>query len=105
MYKKSKKNSFSQEINKSPKKRPQWIRRFTRIHTSGCSPSFLPPIPQGREPSNPLGKVHAIITANVLVDNTLHNKQTGEGGRAKTDQAKPLEPKWLLVQLFENNNK
>ena len=52
-----------------------------------------------------LGMVLASITANVPVDNTLHNKQTGEGGRAKTDQAKPLEPKWLLVQLFNNSNK
>ena len=52
-----------------------------------------------------LGIVHANITANVQVDNTLHNKQTGEGGRAKSDQAKPLEPKWLLVQLFNKFNK
>ena len=30
-----------------------------------------------------LGMVRASSTANVPVDNTLHNKQTGEGGRAK----------------------
>ena len=43
-----------------------------------------------KEPSNPLGKVHAITTANVPVDNTLHNKQTGEGGRANSEQAQCL---------------
>ena len=37
-----------------------------------------------------LGIVHANITANVQVDNTLHNKQTGEGGRAKSEQAQGL---------------
>ena len=60
-------------------------------------PAFLPSH-KGKKPSNPLGKVHAITTANVPVDKTLHNKQTGEGGRAKILQVQALEPKWLLVQ-------
>ena len=67
-------------------------------------PAFLPSH-KGKKPSNPLGKVHAITTANVPVDNTLHNKQTGEGGRANSDTKRKLEPKWLLVQLFIKFNK
>ena len=54
------------------------------MYMGAFRPSFLPSH-KGKEPSNPLGKVHAITTANVPVDNTLHNKQTGEGGRAKSD--------------------
>ena len=108
---KSLKKFFFKEINKSPKKRPQWIRRFTRNHIHGCSPSCLPPIPQGKEPSNPLGKVHAITTANVPVDKTLHNKQTGEGGRANSDQAQGLSQNGSLFNCsiistnINNSNK
>ena len=74
------------------------------MYMDAVRPAFLPSH-KGKEPSNPLGKVHAITTANVPVDNTLHNKQTGEGGRANSDIKPRLEPKWLLVQLFNKFNK
>ena len=74
------------------------------MYMDAVRPAFLPSH-KGKKPSNPLGKVHAITTANVPVDNTLHNKQTGEGGRAKSPQAQALEPKWLLVQLFKQSTK
>ena len=91
------------KINKSSYTAPKWIRRSTHIHIHGCIPSCLPPFPQGKEPSNPLGEVHAIVTANVPVDNTLHNKQTGEGGRANLIKRNRLSQNGSLFNCSINS--
>ena len=70
---------------------------LTSIYMDVVRPTFLPSH-KAKNQVISLGIVHASITANVQVDNTLHNKQTGEGGRAKILQVQALEPKWLLVQ-------
>ena len=49
-----------------------------------------------------LGIVHANITANVQVDNTLHNKQTGEGGRAKILKCRHLSQNGSLFNYSNN---
>ena len=78
-----KENSFSRRSINLPKRGHNGLGgSLAAIYMDAVRPSFLPSH-KGTKPSNPLGKVHAIITAHVPVDNTLHNKQTGEGGRAK----------------------
>ena len=72
------------------------------MYMDAVRPAFLPSH-KGKKPSNPLGKVHAITTANVPVDNTLHNKQTGEGGRANSDQAQGLSQNGSLFNCSINS--
>ena len=55
---------------------------LTSIAMDVCRPTFLPSH-KAQNQVIQLGMVHTINTVNVPVDNTLHNKQTGEGGRAK----------------------